>query len=208
MNHLEIEVKFYLNDIGPIRERLAGSSAVSKGCYFESNIRFDDNNDTLLKNRSLLRLRKDAKTTLTYKAKTPAENDQFKIHKELEVDVSDFNTMNVIIESLGFRKKQIYEKWRETFILNETTICIDQMPFGDFLEIEGKADDIKDMSDTMALDWEKRILLNYIELFDIIKQNQNLPFNDVTFDNFKGISVDLSKYLKLFEAGQRLTLKK
>ncbi len=44
-------------------------------------------------------------------------------------------------------------------------------------------------------------ILNYIELFDIIKQDLNLKFNDITFDNFKDIHVDLAKYQKMFEAG-------
>ena len=205
MNNIEIEVKFYLNNIKPIRKYLVDLGAVNKGRFFESNIRFEDKNNKLLKSQSLLRLRKDAKTTLTYKSKPPFENNEFKIHQELEVEVNDFEKMNLILESLGFHQEQIYEKWRETFIIQKTIVCIDQMPFGDFLEIEGEMKDIKDLADTMALDWEKRILLNYIELFDIIKQNLNLSFNDITFNNFKDISVDVSKYQKLFEAGKSST---
>ncbi|MBW2181011.1 MAG: class IV adenylate cyclase [Deltaproteobacteria bacterium] len=205
MNNIEIEVKFYLDDIKPIQNYLVDLGAVHKGRFFESNIRFEDKNNKLLKNQSLLRLRKDAKTTLTYKSKPPFENNEFKIHQELEVEVNDFEKMNLILESLGFHQEQIYEKWRETFIIQKTIVCIDQMPFGDFLEIEGEMKDIKNLADTMALDWEKRILLNYIELFDIIKQNLNLSFNDITFNNFKDISVDVSKYQKLFEAGKSST---
>ncbi|MBW1814379.1 MAG: class IV adenylate cyclase [Deltaproteobacteria bacterium] len=205
MNNIEIEVKFYLDDIKPIQNYLVDLGAVHKGRFFESNIRFEDKNNKLLKSQSLLRLRKDAKTTLTYKSKPPFENNEFKIHQELEVEVNDFEKMNLILESLGFHQEQIYEKWRETFIIQKTIVCIDQMPFGDFLEIEGEMKDIKDLADTMALDWEKRILLNYIELFDIIKQNLNLSFNDITFNNFKDISVDVSKYQKLFEAGKSST---
>jgi len=205
MNNIEIEVKFYLDDIKPIQNYLVDLGAVHKGRFFESNIRFEDKNNKLLKSQSLLRLRKDAKTTLTYKSKPPFENNEFKIHQELEVEVNDIKKMNLILESLGFHQEQIYEKWRETFIIQKTIVCIDQMPFGDFLEIEGEMKDIKDLADTMALDWEKRILLNYIELFDIIKQNLNLSFNDITFNNFKDISVDVSKYQKLFEAGKSST---
>ena len=202
MNNIEIEVKFYLDDIKPIQNYLVDLGAVHKGRFFESNIRFEDENNTLLKSRSLLRLRKDAKTTLTYKSKPPFKNNQFKIQQELEVEVNDFEKMKFILESLGFHQEQIYEKWRETFIIHKTIVCIDQMPFGDFLEIEGEMKDITDLADAMALDWEKRILLNYLELFDIIKQNLNLSFNDITFNNFKDISVDVSKYQKLFEAGK------
>lgn len=203
MENLEIEVKFYLNSIKPVRNYLVKHKAASKGRLFESNIRFEDAEDGLSKKSSLLRLRKDDKTTLTYKSKPPVSNDQYKVHNELEVHVSDFDKMKTILESIGFHQKQIYEKWRETFIINKTTVCIDQMPFGDFLEIEGEMDDIKSLAHAMALDWEKRIILNYIELFDIIKQKLKLSFNDITFDNFKNVSVDLSTYQDLFEAGNK-----
>ena len=204
MNNIEIEVKFYLDDIKPIQNYLMDLGAVHKGRFFESNIRFEDKNNTLLKSQSLLRLRKDAKTILTYKSKPPFENSEFKIHQELEVEVNDFEKMKSILEKLGFHQEQIYEKWRETFIIHKTIVCIDQMPFGDFLEIEGEMKDIKDLAGAMALGWEKRILLNYMQLFDIIKKDLNISFNDITFNNFKDISVDVLKYQKLFEAGKNL----
>lgn len=203
MHHLEIEVKFLLNNIKPIQKYLMDHGAVCKGRFFESNIRFDDADSALLKNHSLLRLRKADITTLTYKSKPSVENSQFKVHNEIEVQVNDFETMKSLIESLGFHQEQIYEKWRETFIIEKTVICIDQMPFGDFVEIEGEMKHIKDHAQAMNLEWEKRILLNYIELFDIIKKKLDLAFNDITFDNFKDIAVDLSAYQVLFEAGKR-----
>lgn len=201
MDCIEIEVKFYLDDIEPIRDQLINLGAVSKGRFFESNIRFENADNGLIKKQSLLRLRKDAKTTLTYKSKPPINNNQFKVHYEVEVEVSNFEKMKSILETLGFHPEQTYEKWRETFVINKTTVCIDQMPFGDFLEIEGDMNDIKDLANVMALDWKKRILLNYLELFDIIKQKMHLSFIDVRFENFKNISIDFSKYLSQIEAG-------
>ena len=161
MNFLEIEVKFYLNDIKPIRDYLLDNGAVSKGRFFESNIRFEDADKGLSKHKSLLRLRKDEKTTLTYKSKPLVEDDQFKMHNELEVFVSDFDKMKTILEMLGFHQEQIYEKWRETFLIDKTMVCIDQMPFGNFLEIEGEMTDIKNFAHDMSLSWERRITLNY-----------------------------------------------
>ena len=45
----------------------------------------------------------------------------------------------------------------------------------------------------------KRITLNYLAIFDIIRRKLNLPFTDITFDNFKKISIDLTKYSHLIE---------
>lgn len=68
MEPLEVEVKFYIPDISPIRNRILELGAVSTGQVFESNIRFEDENKTLMKKKFLLRLRKDSKTTLTFKS--------------------------------------------------------------------------------------------------------------------------------------------
>ena len=200
MENLEIEVKFYLSDMDRIRDRIIEIGAVSRGRVFETNIRFDDSDNSLIQKKSLLRLRQDTKTILTFKSEPPFKDDQFKILRELEVEVSDFTTMKNILESLGFREEQVYEKWRETFILNSANLCLDTMPYGNFLEIEGQKEDIKELVSQIGFNWKKRILLNYLAIFDVIKQKSNLPFYDVTFSNFINIRFDLAKYLDLIEA--------
>lgn len=202
MEPLEIEVKFHLLDRNSIRDRLLDIGAETTGRVFETNLRFEDDNKTLLQKKSLLRLRWDTKTTLTFKSEPSTQDRQFKIFKELEVEVSDFSTMSRILESLGFHKEQTYEKWREIFILNDTHFCIDTMPFGDFLEIEGEKADIKNYASAMGQKWKKRILFNYLAIFDILKEKLDLPFSDVTFNNFKNVRFDLNKYTHLFEAGR------
>jgi adenylate cyclase class 2 len=185
-----------------IRDRILELGAVSMGRIFETNLRFDDADNRLIEKKSLLRLRRDTKTILTFKSEPPFKNDQFKILKELEVEVSDFATMKHILESLGFREEQVYEKWRETFRLNTANLCLDTMPYGDFLEIEGQMEDIRKLASQIGLKWKKRILLNYLAIFDVIKQKSNLPFYDVTFSNFINIRFDLAEYLDLLEANR------
>jgi adenylate cyclase class 2 len=199
MEHLEIEVKFYLSDMDRMRDRIIEIGGVSRGRVLETNIRFDDADNSLIQKKSLLRLRKDKTTTLTFKSEPPVKDNQFKILRELEVEVSDFTTMKHILESLGFREEQVYEKWRETFVLHSTNLCLDMMPYGSFLEIEGPKEDIKKLASQIGLKWEKRILLNYLAIFDVIKQKSNLPFYDVTFSNFINIRFDLAEYLDLIE---------
>ena len=195
----EIEVKFYLPNLKSIRKRLLALGAHSKG-RFETNFRYEDAHHTLIQKKALLRLRRDTKTRLTYKSEPPVKDNHFKVFRELEVEVSDFATMNLILESLGFQKVQTYEKWRETLTLNGTSFCIDNMPFGNFLEIEGKKKSIRDQAFEIGMHWEKRIILNYLELFDILKRKLNLTFSDITFDNFANFKFDPAEYLYLFEA--------
>lgn len=199
MEHLEIEVKFYLTDIQLIRNRIVELGAESSGRVFETNIRFDDIDNNLLRKNSLLRLRRDTKTTLTFKSEPCVKDDQFKVFNELEVELSDLATMKRILGCLGFRQAQIYEKWRETFLYNGTTLCLDTMPFGIFLEIEGARENIKNNAVEIGLTWDQRITLNYLAIFDIIRHQLRLPFTDVTFNNFKSLNLDLDKFRHLIE---------
>jgi adenylate cyclase class 2 len=189
MEQLEIEVKFYLSEPALIRNRILSIGAESKGRFFEINFRYEDNEKNLIKEKSLLRLRKDSKTTLTFKSQPYEKKEDFKILHELEVEVSDFQTMNSILEALGFHKEQIYEKWREILILENTIFCIDTMPFGNFLEIEGTGPEIMKSAALLGLEWENRILLNYLAIYEKIQKKFHLPFSDVTFENFKAVDL-------------------
>jgi len=78
---------------------------------------------------------------------------------------------------------------------------IDTVPFGVFLEVEGNKSDILNVADRLGLKWEERILLNYLEIFEIIRRGENLPYNDMAFDNFKQTPVvDIKRYLPLLFA--------
>jgi adenylate cyclase class 2 len=198
---LEVEVKFFLDDADPVRKRLLGLGARAQERCFEHNLRLEDRNRSLLGGKSLLRLRRDRRTTLTYKSRPPSDDSRFKVHHELEVEIDDFRSMLHILEALGFHVEQKYEKWRQTLTLGSTQFCLDTMPFGNFLEIEGSAEAIRRYSGELGLDWRKRILLNYLQMFEIIRNEFGLPFKDLTFDNFKDHEVDISVMRQRFEAG-------
>ncbi len=192
---VEIEVKFFLPEVNSVRDRILAIGGFGCGRVFETNIRFEDGAKSLKDRGMLLRLRKDDRVWLTHKS-PPADPDRdFKIHRELEVRVSDFDACHAILEGIGFHQEQTYEKWRETFVLGETKLLVDTMPYGEFLEIEGQKSDIRSISDRLGLKWEERILLNYLEIFEIIQREEALPFCDITFDNFRQTPIDLSRYL-------------
>ena len=202
MEPLEIEVKFYLEDRNAVREKILDLGAESRGRFFESNIRFEDRDKSLVKRRSLLRLRRDDRVRITFKSEPEEKDPRFKVYRELETEVGDFETMESILAALGFFPDQRYEKYRETLVIEDTQFCLDEMPFGDFLEIEGAKHEILKMVAALGLNWEERILFNYLKMFETVKQKENLRFNDLTFDNFDGVSVDFSRHLSLFTEGK------
>jgi adenylate cyclase class 2 len=201
---LEIEVKFHLPEIKPVRDHLLAMGAIHCGRAFETNVRFEDASNSLKKKGILLRLRKDDRIRLTLKSRLPRTDPEFKIHRELEIEVGDFDICHSILQGLGFRPVQSYEKWRETFVLNNTNLLIDTMPYGVFLEIEGQKSHIRDIADRLGVKWEERILLNYLEIFEIVQREEGLPFSDITFENFKVTHLDISKHVTLLHTGHAL----
>ena len=59
MDILEIEVKFLLDDMPALKDRIIQLGGISEGPVFETNIRFENATHGLSRNRSILRLRKD-----------------------------------------------------------------------------------------------------------------------------------------------------
>jgi adenylate cyclase class 2 len=197
MPPIEIEVKFLLLQKSALRQRLLDLNLHHEGPVFETNIRFEDAENSLVRNHRLLRLRTADRNTLTFKSPPEQQDVEFKILQELEVEIGDPEAMARILEFLGFRKAQVYEKYRETFFFENAICCLDRMPYGDFLEIEGSRTAIRKVSKLLDLDWNRRIVRNYLEIFEIIKTREALSFSDVTFSNFQGIVVDIEKALSL-----------
>jgi adenylate cyclase class 2 len=194
-DHLEIEVKFYLPDVDSVRKRLLKLGATESPECMETNIRFENPERSLKARHQLLRLRKDDGCRLTFKEPPRQTMKEFKVYRELEVRVSDFDTMSSILKALGFEAVQRYDKRRRSYRWKDVTLCIDTMPFGTFLEIEGPQMGIKAVAKTLALPWEERIVSNYLAIFDLLRHRYQLPFEDVTFENFRSYPVNIAPHL-------------
>jgi len=96
----------------------------------------------LEEDKAILRVRKiDKRTILTYKKQI--QNDfGVKQHTEYETEVSDVDSIENIIRVLGFKLGMVYEKRRQTWHLQHVEVCLDQLPFGLFMEVEGKISEI------------------------------------------------------------------
>lgn len=198
---LEHEAKFILTDVEKIRSKILNLKGHPKGRFFETNVRYENKNNDLKKNKILLRLRQDQQVRLTFKSPVAHSNSDVKTMNEIEVSVSDFDSMDQILQSVGFHRAQIYEKWRETIVMENAELCLDTMPFGEFLEIEGTPDSVRDISAQLGLLWQSRVLDNYLTIFERLKKWESLPFNDVSFNNFKDVKIDLNRYVARLESG-------
>ena len=202
MNGLEIEVKFFVAHPEDLRRRILALGGISAGRVFERNEIFDDPRRTLTTRGELLRLRQDKACRLTYKQPSGEPQDQFKILHEMETIVAEGRVLRAVFRALGLDTVLVYEKWRETFVKGAVHLCLDEMPFGHFLEIEGPQAAIGPLADALGLPWYRRITGNYYQLFAVIAEAMGLAFNDITFENFKGLTVDPQLYRRRFEAGK------
>ena len=186
----ELEVKFFLPDLTTLRARLeaAGAQLVQPRVH-EINLRFDTPAGDLASGYRVLRLRQDAEARLTYKG--PGELvDGVRSRQELEFSVSDFDTARKFLEALGYQVSVMYEKYRATYALEGVLVTLDEMPYGNFAEVEGPdGASIRQTAAALGLDWERRILDSYIMLFDRLRERLGLAFRDLSFDNFEGLNV-------------------
>ena len=183
----ELEVKFYLPDLPALEKRLAGKGAVlEKPRVFEMNLRFDTPTQALSQTSRVLRLRQDTQARITYKG-PGVEQDGVQQRQELEFVVSDFSTAQAVFEALGYQVAVVYEKYRTTYSLGKVLVVLDEMPYGNFMEIEGPdGESIQKAARLLDLDWEKRILASYVFLFERLKQVKGWAFRDLSFANFAG----------------------
>jgi adenylate cyclase class 2 len=187
---IEKEAKFYIRDLKKIERQIKDlGGVVIQPRVFESNLRFDTHQRELSASYQVLRLRQDTRARLTYKG--PADpNSEVSARLEYEVEISDLTTGRHILEALGYKVITIYEKYRASYSLDNVEISLDEMPFGEFMEIEGMDTlHIRQMADKLNLKWENRSFLSYLHLFSQIKERLGLSIRDLTFDNFSGLDI-------------------
>lgn len=189
LHHTETETKLYIPDLQAVARRLEnqGAKLVTPRAY-ERNVRYDNADHTLTSAGIVLRLRQDARVRLTYKEGGSAQ-DGIVSRFEAEVEVSDFDTMETILAKLGYTPYMVYEKYRTTYELDGAEIVLDELPYGNFVEIEGKPETIERIVTRLALDDATRYPTSYAVLFDNVRRNLGLEFNDLTFANFAGLDV-------------------
>lgn len=188
--NLEIEAKFFISNLPALLEKLQSLGAISlRPRVLEVNLRFDTPDKKLSERAQVLRLRQDDQAILTFKS--PGEIvDGVIARTELEVVVSDFKTTRALLEALGFQVFMTYEKYRQNFRLNDLVASVDEMPYGNFIELEGSSPEhVRATAALLGLNWDQRINLSYTALLGLYNQNTGNSFRDLSFETFAGLNV-------------------
>jgi adenylate cyclase, class 2 len=187
---VETEAKFYVRNLEGVEARLNSlGGALVQPRILEQNLRFDLPDGRLRSEGRVLRLRRDAGVHLTYKG--PDENlDGILTREEIEFEVGDFDKARQLLEGLGYRMMFQYEKFRTTYDLAGVHVMLDELPYGAFVEIEGRsADDIRAAAARLGLRWRSAIATSYHALFERLHKNLKLKRDDLSFDTFEGLLV-------------------
>lgn len=163
----EIEIKLPLPSAAAGRRLLLNLGfAVVRPRLLEDNTLFDTPGATLRQNGTLLRLRRAGElSVLTYKG--PAAITKYKSREELETEISNPDSLRLILDRLGFRPFLTYQKFRTEYAVSGSSgrIMLDETPIGEFLELEGQPRWIDQTARELGFEPSQYIKSGYVELY-------------------------------------------
>jgi adenylate cyclase class 2 len=175
---LEVEIKFRCPDINNAREKIEKMGGKSLGpWYLEKNIVLDTAAGELEGQGKLLRLRTaNSRGKLTFKApENGRKNSGLKVMQEMETQIGDVQSMQEILARLGYYPRLRYEKFRKKWELLGAVVCLDILPFGRFLELEGDSHSIPECVNVLNLDAGSGSKGTYYDLYRESSQYSGNP---------------------------------
>jgi adenylate cyclase class 2 len=176
----EIEVKFALRDRNELIHKL--SDAGGQRLYpetFEDNIVLDRRGELRTKG-ALLRVRKFGKYSIaTYKGPMSIEGG-IKSREEVQTGVESFELAIQIFDVLGFKPVFRYQKFREVWRVKNVEVVLDRTPIGEYFEIEGAVDTIRELAAELGMSMDQAIRATYADLYRLARRTRaDLPENMV-----------------------------
>ncbi len=162
---IETEVKLRVPTLAGMQARLESLGFIQTVPAQAESSQLWDRDDELMAQGSALRLRRFAgEAWLTWKGpKVP--DALLKIRPELETEIADAEAAEGILRALGFRPVMEMVKTRAVMHRADLVACLDETPFGCFLELEGEAPAIRATMATLGLSPEAAERRSYPTLF-------------------------------------------
>lgn len=92
------------------------------------------------------------------------EDKEYFERDEYEMNICSIGKMTSILKVLGYTDIRIFEKFRKSIITGATKICLDRLPLGLFVEIEGEKEYIEKMVKKLGLQKNERIAKAYLKI--------------------------------------------
>ena len=202
--NIELEIKFLVNqnNVFKIREKIMKIPGIFfEGKVYEKTTMLDNLDWQMQKEDARLRVRQiseqknseDSKIEFSYKRRIKADGG---IKKEEEIETAftaDINSFFQILNKIGYQITTSYERYRETYRVNNIKITLDEFPFGYILEIEGKENDIKDICNFLHFDILKAYPLSCDDVYIELCQKQGIkPKDHILFEDFEMPKINFS----------------
>jgi adenylate cyclase class 2 len=185
---VEIEAKMSVENHIAIRAKLKECGAKRHGAFLETNTFFDTEDRSLLAADKGLRLRLNRNSEtgeedhiVTYKG--PRQPGALKSREEVELGVEGSAEITKLFESLGFKKTISFAKRRESWLLDNCKVELDELPYlGTFVEIEGPDEaSIFRLRQTLGLADKPPIKYGYVAMLTGYLQERGKTMRDIRF---------------------------
>ncbi|MDQ3075631.1 MAG: class IV adenylate cyclase [bacterium] len=181
----EIEVKFLDINVEATRDKLKNLGAEFQGEFLYKSKSYDYADKSLGANHAWVRLRDEGeKITLTYKQRRESENKlKDSGMKEIEVNVSDFASTDILLKEIGLVEKFYEEKKRTRYVLDGVECDIDQWPLiPPYIELEGESiEALQRVAEKLGFNWEEYHMCSAMQIFDKYGIDEN-SFSILTFE--------------------------
>jgi adenylate cyclase, class 2 len=179
---LEIEVKVAVENLDELAGRAeALGLKLETPRHLERNILYDFTDRSLSFSGCLLRVRQTPQGgLLTFKGKM-VHDERFKVRPEVETLCDDAESLDGILKNIGLKHFYKYEKFRTEYRGEGVLLCLDELPFGNFLEIEGTPETIEGLAARLGLDPSRFMKRTYADLYGEYCREKNLPYGNIVF---------------------------
>jgi adenylate cyclase class 2 len=165
---MEVEIKFKADKSVEDQIKKIAKLVCEK---FEADLYFNSPMRDFRKTDEALRVRRDSEgVKITYKG--PKIDAETKTREEIEIRVDDYDKAVELLKKLGFVPVGEVAKRRRIYVLDDVTICFDEVEgLGAFVEIETKSDQLEsakqkifEVAKTLGFDPKNSIRKSYLEL--------------------------------------------
>lgn len=182
---IDTQIKIFVEDFDQLMKKMHNLEGIFIGGTFEKTIRYDNENSTYENKGIFIRTKSGFNNVVTIKEKEESDIEVDYFHRlKTEFEIEDIESMEYIFSKIGLNKQLILEKYRLLWQIKNTTISIDELPFGIYLEIKGSNEQIEEI--IKLLEYEDKPIINqtYWDIFyELKKHGEYLDADDIRFPN-------------------------
>lgn len=186
--NIELEYKFWVKNREKLVKVLDAKTTAKKPRQYQSNVMFDNPAGLMQKTNGRIRVRTMGNTgnkTLTYKKPLSPQNGA---KREIEYEISfqdPEGQIEKILEMMEFKPTTSYERYQTRWEINGAHVTLDEYPYADIIEIEGKKDIIESLAQEFGFNIKKGLTKPTDTLFQEWRKKRGLPFKPhMRFNDF------------------------